>query len=276
MGSRPWQRHLPQPLNVHRLLSEQAPPPPVYLRLDGTLELRGVSPFPRENKSDYFLTLPIAPCGAGAGSWQLWLMPGKGCSTQRPVGRDLLVGEARLSLCRMGLEPRDPSRSKLVALPELGCGQHTQARETAAPRAPSGLLVGGFSSARREDWTSPLHLPPLWSHGCDPAPLCWELGPQGLATTAYQDPGHPYRAQLGGPFSQNSKVGRAPDPTGRRPASVGPREEGEAPRSLHGRTLAARSGPSQCHLLRTFICPESVASLQGREPGGTGMSSQEL
>ncbi|XP_024605551.1 uncharacterized protein LOC112402709 [Neophocaena asiaeorientalis asiaeorientalis] len=133
-------------------------------------------------------------------------MPGKGCSTQRPVGRDLLVGEARLSLCRMGLEPRDPSRSKLVALPELGCGQHTQARETAAPRAPSGLLVGGFSSARREDWTSPLHLPPLWSHGCDPAPLCWELGPQGLATTAYQDPGHPYRAQLGGPFSQNSKL----------------------------------------------------------------------
>lgn len=88
MASLLWQRHPTQPQNVHRLLSEQASLLlTVYLRMGG--------PFPRENKFDYFLMLPTAPCGGvgwGAGS----------CSTQEPVGTDLLLGKARLSLLRNG------------------------------------------------------------------------------------------------------------------------------------------------------------------------------
>lgn len=71
MASPLWQRRPPQPLNVRRLLSEQASLlVTVYLRMDGTLDLRGVAPFPRENKFDYFLMPPRAPCGGVGGSWQ--------------------------------------------------------------------------------------------------------------------------------------------------------------------------------------------------------------
>ena len=86
-------------------------------------------------------------------------------------------------------------------------------------------------------------------------------GPKGLGHTAYQDPGHPCRAQLEGSFSHISKVGSVPDQAGHRPGFVG-LKEARARHTCFMVTLAARSRPGQHHLLGTFTCPESVDLLR--------------
>lgn len=171
MGSLPWQRHPPQPLNVHRLLSEQAPLLlTVYLRMDGTLELRGVAPFRRENKFDYFLMLPTAPWGVWWGAGSCGWCHGKGCSTQGPAGRDPLLGKARLSLCRVGLETRELSR--MLCLRSRSRGSTLKAREarlhephplTCSPREasrPLGLGTGPPLSVSLS-WSTAVTLLPL-------------------------------------------------------------------------------------------------------------------
>lgn len=161
MASPLWQRRPPQPLNVHRLLSEQASLfVTVYLRMDGTLDLRGVAPFPRENKFDYFLMLPIAPCGGGAGSWQSC---GR-CHGRAAPPRDQLAPTCSLAKpgCpthRMGLVPLDLSRKKAGFLVlSRGVGGTLRARETVAPCTPSPHPVSslGFSPVQLQDLSSPL------------------------------------------------------------------------------------------------------------------------
>lgn len=155
--------------------------------------------------------LLIAPCGDGVGSWQLWLMPWKGCSIQRyQLAETCFLGKSGCPFCRMGLEPWDLYRGKLAALPKSVQVAHSGARDHGSvnPMSSSNLLLGGFSSVHLED-PPPLSAMEL-SYGPGAlVPLCresWELSQQGLCLSGSRQPKESPPAQ--GLSSQSSKVGR--------------------------------------------------------------------
>ncbi|VCX42276.1 unnamed protein product [Gulo gulo] len=161
MASPLWQRRPPQPLNVRRLLSEQVSLlVTVYLRMDGTLHLRGVAPFPRENKFDYFLMLPRAPCGGVGGSWQsCGQCHGRAAPPRDRPTPTCFPAKPGCPSRRMGLVTLDPSgkRTGFLVL-SRGLGSTLGAGETVALHTPTPHPVSslGFSPVQLQDLSSPL------------------------------------------------------------------------------------------------------------------------
>lgn len=144
---------------------------------------------------DYFLTLPIAPCGVGGG----------GCQSRADAPPGELLGQARLSLVQKGTSASGPVERKAGFLVlSWGVGGTPGARGTVAPRTPvpsAGLLLGLLTCS-----ASGPELPaPATEHSCEPAPPL----PRWVGLTRIQAT---HRAPLRSPLSQSSKVGREPGP----------------------------------------------------------------
>lgn len=168
-----------------------------------------MAPFPRENKFDYFLMLPTAPCGGGVGSWQLWQMPQRAALPKNQSAQTCFLGKPGCPFCGMGLESWDLFRSKLAALPKSGCK---------APCTPSPQPI--FSLEASHLFT--MRIPTFFS-AMELLPLC--LGVGGWASRGWPHylPGsrQPREPSSGAIQPEQQGRQREPGPTGHIPVSLG-------------------------------------------------------
>lgn len=176
------------------------------------------------------------------------------------------MGKPGRPFCGMGLEPWDLCK-------QAGCFVRVRVQaahsgpERVAPCTPTPHPVSSWEASHLFTLRTP---PPLlWSSAAILLPLSlpggWELGPRRRTSEGWPHclPGsrQPRQSPAQGPLSQNSKVGRenqAQQAKGPVLLSSLGKWEGSAHFTV---SLVQGSRLSQCYLLGTFTCPESVESL---------------
>lgn len=178
-----------------------------------------------------------------------------GTSQQRPAS-----WERQAVPLQNGTGAPGPVETSWLLCPSWGVGSTLalRSRETAAPQAPSLRLVPSLEAAHLLSLSIG---PPLSSmEHSDLGPLCPGAGPAGL--------GHSCTGGRALPVQSSTRVRSA---RAARQAEHWTQQamglvllglQKQEGCSLFTVVLARRSRPSQCHLLGTFTCPESVESLR--------------